>query len=193
MKSVEADTFRSVASTRIKNNDTLTELIENHFIFLHQRSNEWKELLKFYKCGKNSGSIAKTFQGKYNLIRGNFIEMMVQHYITDIFSHLGINDIYVFSLGLVVENVGVKGCRGAAPDLLAITTNGILYTVEIKGLKSRRVNSDFNRGIELARKQVKTVETILGGKKLIEIRKLIILGTVEEEKVFLRLYQNDIL
>ena len=46
------------------------------------------------------------FKGKYNLIRGNFIEMMVQHYIDLIFLQLGLKNVYAFTLGFVVLKKG---------------------------------------------------------------------------------------
>ena len=161
--------------------------LKEHFIFLNQRSEEWHYYHQFYDCGNSTKVSMKGFRSKYNFIRGNFIEMMVQYYIDEIFSELGLENIFAFTLGFVVEKIGVENKPGAAPDLLVLTQDGILYIVEIKGLKSLRQNKDFYRGYSLAKKQTECVERILDAS-IIQMKKLIILGSIQDQNLHLKLF-----
>ena len=155
---------------------------------LNQRSDEWHYFHNFYDCGNSSKIKIDGFISMYNLIRGNFIEILVQHYIDLIFLHLGIENVYCFTIGFVVKQKGIKNSPGAAPDLLAVTDEGVLYIIEIKGLKSMRPNNSFFHAYYLAKKQNECVERILGNR-VVKIKKLIVLGMIMNQELHLKVYQ----
>lgn len=169
-------------------NDVI-QIFKRCFIFINQRSSEWLDMLsnKFI-CGNNSANISTSFQGKYNLIRGSIIELLVMH-LFDPAIH-GFNTFTKSFLGFVVES-NCKNSKGFAPDLLLISTkeSGIpeLIFVEIKGLETLRKNSDYYRGLHLATKQVASGKNILSQfisqDKLIIKRGLILLCCIEDHLV----------
>ena len=162
--------------------------LKKKFIFVNQRTDEWKKLLKFYRCGSNGGGIGEGFQGIYNLIRGNIIESLAIETLDTEF--LGETDVTKFSLGFVVEERGTEGSPGASPDLMLLITRGKsieIIPVEIKSLKRGVHNSDYYRGLHLAKKQIKGVKTLLesaGHHHLVTVnRGLIIIAHIEDRKL----------
>lgn len=134
----------------------LGSLMDN-FIFIEQRSPEWMDLLNFYECGKNSKNIADGFAAKYNLIRGAITELLVM----DVFdpSTVGSEFVKCFT-GFIVESPDVKGSPGCAPDMLLVSPEEII-PIEIKTLKSGTINSDYYRGVDLAKRQCQSVRDII--------------------------------
>ena len=66
-----------------------------------------------------------------------------------------------YSVGLMVEEKGLKGAKAAAPDMLLINADLDIISVEIKTMKSSfKLNADYRRALDLATKQCKTVHTI---------------------------------
>lgn len=135
--------------------------ILKHTILIDQRTEEWKELLTFYACGKNTG-VKPCLDGNwishyYNLIRGAITELMIIKNLD--FSKLfpGKN-IKKVTVGFLVEEVGNKGSLGIAPDLLLVVSdekNLEVIPVEIKCIHSKPGdNGDYRRGVELARRQL---------------------------------------
>ena len=185
MDSASWDDFQANVSDRLS--EEQISYLKEHFIMINQRSEEWHHFHK-YDCGNSIKVQIDGFKGKYNLIRGNFIEMMVQHYIDLIFLQLGLKNVYAFTLGFVVLKKGEENSPGSAPDLLAVTEEGVLYIIEIKGLKSMRPNNDFYRAYYLAKKQTECVERILGNR-IVKIKKLIVLGMILNQTLHLKLYQ----
>lgn len=186
MDSASEEEFHSNVSDRLS--EEQISYLKEHFIMINQRSEEWHHFHKFYDCGNSIKVQVDGFMGKYNLIRGNFIEMMVQHYIDLIFLQLCLENVYAFTLGFVVLEKEKENSPGSAPDLLAVTEEGVLYIIEIKGLKSMRPNNDFYRAYYLAKKQTECVERILGNR-IVKIKKLVILGMIQNQALHLKLYQ----
>ena len=134
--------------------------IKEKFIQISQRTDEWLFLLtEFYQCGKNSGIIKDTIEGRYNLLRGSITESLILEYFQP--SMIGLSTEWQkIQVGLLVEEVGKKGARGCSPDLLLIRDNQLI-PVEIKTLHSSTRNKDYYRGRELAKKQCESVRNIL--------------------------------
>lgn len=160
------------------NIDAIPENIrEKHVITENQRTDVWKELLTFYKCGKNTG--IKEYDGEnwvhvfYNLIRGSIVEEMAINKIDwpNLFPD---KRVVTSSVGLLVKEKGVMGSLGIAPDLLLILDDTIVIPVEIKcltldnGMKpaedpSKDGNRDYRRGVTLATRQIESSLDILEG------------------------------
>jgi len=136
-----------------------------------QRSPEWQELLRFYKCGRNTGvpdrpaecdTAAKFVRFYWNLIRGCLGEMIVQSLSGE---RIRFPDHTSQSVGLLVEEKGVKGTPGMAPDLLLVNEEEVI-PVEIKCLTGEFIdNSKRRRGIHLAHKQVQQCMRLLKSSK----------------------------
>jgi len=165
LPSSKREDFLSWINIKVKNS-TLSGLLDNSIEFCDQRSDEWLKLLsEFYKCGNNGGVIKGDFESFYNLIRGAILEKLA----IDCFDPeaIGLKGYKKWSVGFVVEEK-IKGSRGFAPDLLVmgIDSSGKmeLITIEIKGLKSFECRSDYDRGLNLASKQVTSAREILSKK-----------------------------
>jgi hypothetical protein len=191
------------------------EVTDSQFIMEAQRTDEWKHLLsEFYVCGNNGAEIGSSFQAVYNLIRGSILEewcttFCPAFYLRDVLEEIveknskirtgvmsGVVEIIPLEVGLVVAQIGLEGCRGAAPDLLLLClreTDGrvdtpLLIPVEIKGLKvgdspvKPTENSDYRRGLSLARRQVRSVKEIVRSGFLIEFG-LIVLTWIHSEQM----------
>jgi hypothetical protein len=169
--------------------------IDLQFIMIPQRTSKWLELLSdFYTCGNNGAEIGQDFQATFNLIRGSILEPMCTD-LCPIFFDLEelrkivsksesvdlsvldeVTHIYQLETGLIVDEIGKRGCKGAAPDLLLMLprTNNenntiipLMIPIEIKGLKSGASalqpirNSSYRRGLSLARRQISSVKEII--------------------------------
>jgi len=146
-------------STKIEKINLPQHIIENHFIQISQRSNEWMKLMKNFKCGKFGADIKDTMTGKYNLIRGSLTESIIIHLFDPI--QLNLEGWKKVTTGMIVENKEIKGSLGCSPDLLLVKDNMII-PVEIKTLHDYNHNCDYYNKLELAQKQCKSVEKILG-------------------------------
>lgn len=143
--------------------DSIISLIGKKYrkkmIFIPQRTPEWKDLLEFYTCGKNSKTIGTDFQAKHNLIRGSLSEIIVESLFKVSMLGSQYEKFTKCSLGFVVEEVGKKGCKGAAPDMLLVSPDELI-PVEIKCLKSSKINGDYYRALSLATRQCQSVKDI---------------------------------
>jgi hypothetical protein len=151
--------------------DLPNDLIKKHFIQIEQRSEEWIKLIKFYKCGNNGAEIKQNMEGIYNLLRGSITESI----ILEKFNPESI-DLYGWtkvSVGLLVEEKDKEGCIGCAPDLLLVKDNMII-PVEIKTITNNNHNNNYYSKLDLAKKQLNTIENILTSK--IIYKKLIIMA-----------------
>lgn len=161
--------------------EDLPETVRERIFTAIPRSQEWLQLLKTYKCGRNNGLVH--FDGtpegmvvaRYNLIRGVIVETAIIQMVnwTDVLGTMfseyndiihSIRDYFIksiapFTIGMIVENVK-PGSRGCAPDLLINTCLGIIV-VEIKCIVGNSTSS-FERAIDLATKQIKTAQEFLG-------------------------------
>lgn len=191
------------------------EVMESQFIWEPQRTEEWKQMLTFYKCGNNGAEIGESFQALYNLIRGSILEewcyaFCPAFYLQDVLEELvekndairpdimaDVVKVIPFQIGLIVEQKGMEGCKGAAPDLLLICLREIggepvtplLIPVEMKGLKAGespdapRENADYRRGLSLAKRQVSSVKEIVDPNSFIVEFGLVILTWIHSERM----------
>lgn len=128
------------------------------------RSPEWLNLLKTYKCGRNSGlvpisplsSMRDVIAARYNLVRGIIVETAILQKVE--WGKI-IPGAVPFTIGMIVAST-VPGSRGCCPDLLLYTDEGIIV-VEIKCIVGNS-NSNFERAIDLATKQINTARELLG-------------------------------
>jgi hypothetical protein len=142
------------------------ELLPKGFVSEHvhlepQRSDEWKDLLRYYSCGRNTGyrepepgiSDHEYVRHHWNLIRGNICEEIAINSLR----YLG----ELIQVGLLVEEKR-ENAKGIAPDLLIkMYDDGSIMPVEIKTLTESNGHS-LRRSISLARRQLLTCVRILG-------------------------------
>jgi len=185
--------------TYAKANSQILDVFHQCLIFVDQRSTEWLDMLNHkFICGSNGGEINhRTFQGRYNLIRGSAIEILAG-YLFDPFVHAGISGFKKWELGFIVDH-NTLGSAGFAPDMILITestTDMEFILVEIKGLKSGRKNADYFRGLQLASKQIHSGKNILGKyisqDKLKINRGLILLCYIENQKFMMECHWQDL-
>lgn len=139
--------------------DLLPNSIKNHIHVENQRSSEWLNLLKFYKCGN---TINNTIQfvdcfTNFNLIRGCLGEKLLIDLID--WNNLVGKPVSKCICGLLVETKHLLGSEGIAPDLLLIDTNSNqVIPVEIKTIVSdpNITNRKILREISLSSKQLNT-------------------------------------
>lgn len=166
-------------------NQLLPSSITDHFVWINQRSPEWLNLLKYYKCGKNTGAIGSEFESKYNLIRGAISELIVMKYFDPSVYFKSLNEIIKCSVGLLVKKKEANA-DGCAPDMLLVMVNEHneveIVPIEIKSLKSSMIekNSSYYRELKLAKKQLQSVKQILDDTSLIQ-RGLIILSYINDK------------
>ncbi len=171
------------------------EIFNQCFIFMDQRSEEWMDcLVNKFICGRNSGNIDNSFQGKYNLIRGSILELMAMHFFDPL--QINLKNFRSWYLGFIVEE-NIKGAHGFAPDMILISEdngNNIpeFILVEIKGLKYSKKNADYYRGLDLATKQITSGKNILSKKltqsQLCINRGIIILCCIENQQFKMELH-----
>lgn len=147
-------------------------IIEKHIIDVKQKSQEWLELNKFYRCGLNTG--INKFTGDdsfvssyYNLIRGAIGEQIVSNTLSQELLKLfpgaiSINKIFV---GMIVAKKEF-GAEGASPDMILQVNYQdkpcIYVPVEIKCHDTElRNNKDMRRYISLATRQLQTTSRLL--------------------------------
>ena len=145
--------------------------IMNKIHFEPQCSNKWKELLKFYSCGNNTGlkelseslEDYEVIQKRSNLIMGLLGEEIIFNCIN--FNNLISNYYILTTIGLLVKEKGKKNSIGCAPDGLLISLNNDnknIIPIEIKTIASKPSdNSIFRREFILGKKQLKNAIDIL--------------------------------
>jgi hypothetical protein len=144
--------------------ENLPDVLIHHIHLENQRSSEWLELLKFYKCGNSINNQINYIncETNFNLVRGCLGEMLITNYV-DWNKIVGF-DVKKCICGLIVEKKGIKDSFGIAPDLLLIgyeqnyAKEKIVIPVEIKTLVSDPdiINRKFLREISLGSKQLDT-------------------------------------
>lgn len=144
------------------NTELLRQIIGNdafeQFIWVNQRSPEWLELLKYYKCGRNSGKINDTPEGALNIVRGAITEILVVKYFD--FAQI-IPHAEKYMTGFIVAS-NEMGANGAAPDLILLDlSKNMIIPVEIKCLKSAQGNNSYYRGMDLAQRQLTSIKNII--------------------------------
>lgn len=153
--------------------------IYERFIWENQRSPEWLRLLDYFKCGSHTKTIGTDIVSKYNLIRGSITEMIICNSFDC--KTIGLDKFSKIQIGLIVDGMTEKS-NGCAPDLLLVSDDEII-PVEIKCLHSGRKNSDYYRGLDLAKRQCNSVKSILC--TTVVKRGLILLSWFEEEQLFI--------
>jgi hypothetical protein len=138
-----------------------TQLL-NNICIEDQRSPEWIELLKFYKCGNSINNTINYIdcETNFNLIRGCVGEKLVVDLID--WNELVDEDLRPVSkciCGLIVENKGLSNSIGIAPDLLIITKTNQIIPIEIKTIVSdpNIINKKILREIKLASKTIRYI------------------------------------
>jgi hypothetical protein len=144
------------------------KFIESHVHLEAQRSNEWKKLLSFYRCGKNSGirtceltHIREYYRFHWNLIRGNVAENIVLNSLKELNDNTLLSG-QLIQVGLLVEEKKL-GSMGIAPDQLIKQNTGSIIPIEIKTVigKINKNNTSFRREISLAKRQLNSSKQIL--------------------------------
>lgn len=157
------------------------EFVKEHVHTEAQRSEQWKALLEYYHCGRNSGINQCEFSNMrdyirfyWNLIRGNVAEQLVVSSLMSLMSQNSLESASyprgqtshdlrlqgdLIQLGLLVEKKE-RNSIGIAPDLLLRRNNSIV-PIEIKTCLSK-TNTGFRREISLARRQLAVSRQILG-------------------------------
>jgi hypothetical protein len=145
------------------------ECINDNIINVDQRSDEWKELLKYYTCGNNSGINSYDASNEnmdwvtfyYNLIRGCIVELMVIKNL-DFDSLFPDKKVTKIMVGLVVEEKNKRNSNAIAPDLLLLLDSDEIVPVEIKCIVGEHIdNSCYRKNIHLATKQLESSVNIL--------------------------------
>ena len=156
----------------LKNPDELPQNVRNKVYYTKPHTTEWKKLLKFHKCGRDSGipkipeesSIEDQIRLLYHLIRGCIGEAIAIQEIENNCLKYIFGKYIVITIGLIVEKLNVKGSRGCAPDLL-ILKYGKLIPIEIKTLIGYPSNNvHFRRAMYLAPRQVQTCSDLIGNQ-----------------------------
>lgn len=150
--------------------DKIPKSIIDRCELVDQRSDRWKQLLNYYKCGTNNGVVPfdRTndvnnigyIKHYYNLVRGCIIELVA---INSNFKQILLEDddiIDKITVGFLTVEKGVQDSIAIAPDLLLITKNNKIIPVEIKCLHDNS-NRNYKRAIKLATKQTKNAMDIL--------------------------------
>ena len=147
----------------------LPESLKDRTHMIPQRCEEWKRLLKFYKCGNNSGIVpydesTHITDFYYNLIRGCMIELFIINKL-DFSAILGFH-VNKASVGMVVEKKGREGCIGVSPDTLLVDDQGNIIPVEIKtNYGDYQETSDLINSMELAKMQISTICKLAGADR----------------------------
>ncbi len=145
-----------------------TSFVESKIELAIPRSDEWLQLLTYYKTGKHTGLVlftGSTFNDwvvtYYNLCRGCISENLIIDYCD--FSKILSLDVVKFTCGLLVDSK-IMGARACAPDLLLIEkTSKKIIPVEIKSIVGKaEYSSSFARDIKLARLQLMNAKELLG-------------------------------
>ena len=138
------------------------------FVFnMNQRTNEWKQLLNTYQCGRNSAVTSELLENPkwlYNLFRGSIVELMIinsqilNEYLLNYFGF----DTKQVTIGLMVESLEPHSI-GCSPDMLIVTNAMNVIPIEIKCLqeKPNLFNHHYRRAIDLATKQLTTAINII--------------------------------
>ena len=119
-------------------------------------------------------------QSKYNLMRGNIAEMMIDEILDP--SMIGLDGFTKIQIGLVVKDITEKSI-GCSPDMILVSEDEII-PVEIKSLHTSRKNNDYYRGLKLALRQCDGLVEILlsfGITKSVINRKLVIISWFDDD------------
>jgi hypothetical protein len=144
--------------------------IKKNVITHNQKTSEWKELLKYYCCGNNTG--VKVIESddpniiikeRANLIMGCIGEEIISNnydFSTLIPIH---SDFESCTIGMIVEKIGIEQSIGSCPDQLFISkSSNEIIPAEFKTIEGRpSTNKSYIRSFSLAKKQIKRCANIL--------------------------------
>lgn len=163
-----------------------------HICVENQRSPEWLELLKFYKCGNSINNTIPfvNCETNFNLIRGCVGEKL----LVDLIDWNMLVDevdkpVFKCICGLIVETKGFAGSIGIAPDLLIVTKTNQVIPVEIKTIVSDpniSVNKKFLREIKLASKQLETSMNLINQIMKINTYGLIVFCFIHDNQITIK-------
>lgn len=148
-----------IEPTPLESIDLPESILKRHFIQIPQRSQEWVELIGTYRCGSNNAEIKNTMEGTYNLLRGAITESIILNNFNP--ELLGFDGWTKVNVGMLVENIENYNSIGCSPDLLLVKDHKII-SIEIKTLPDSNHNNNYYKKLDLARKQLQTIENILG-------------------------------
>lgn len=177
--------------------DELPQLLKNNIHIEDQRSLEWLELLKFYKCGNTINNRINYIDctTNFNLIRGCLGEKLLINYI-DWNKLVGFN-VTKCMCGLLVETKGLKDSIGIAPDLLLIGIDSksisnpyekIIIPVEIKTIVSdpEIINRNFLREVQLGTKQLDTSISLINKITKTTTYGLLVICFIHDNKIIIK-------
>lgn len=151
----------------IEPNENITYLnlhpkVMANVIDVQQKSIEWKELIKFYSCGNNTGVVdinscnpVDILKARSNLVMGCIGETLIAKYFNPSKCIDNFADIFEScTIGMIVEHVDTKGSRGACPDRLFVS-NAEIIPAEFKTINGHpSENKGYCRAFSLAKKQL---------------------------------------
>ena len=162
----------------IKENDLqfldLVPKIKTNVITHNQKTPEWKELLKYYCCGNNTGvkviesdDPSIIIKERSNLIMGCIGEEIISNNydFSKLFDTDTDRDSHFESctIGIIVEKIGIEQSFGSCPDQLFISKTGDeIIPAEFKTIEGRpSTNKSYIRSFSLAKKQIRKCANIL--------------------------------
>ena len=167
-----------------------TQLVSN-ICTEDQRSPEWLELLKFYKCGNSIDNTISfvNCETNFNLIRGCIGEKLLVDLIDwnilvdDVDKHIS-----KCICGLIIETKGLIGSIGVAPDLLLVTKTNQVIPVEIKTIITdpNIITKKFMHKIKLASKQLETSINLINQIMGINTYGLIVFCFIHSNKIIVK-------
>jgi len=167
--------FRLRSSTE----SSLPSWLRHRVELCDQRDPEWMYLYRYYLCGRHSESVTKMddvdkfVESNYHLIRGCVMEMVLRDCV-DYKELLDLPNCYTASVGFIVEQKGVEGSPGCAPDLLVIVPDSgtsdcqsddkyEVIPVEMKCMREGFAeNANYRREVSMATTQLRTCLDLIG-------------------------------
>lgn len=170
-----------------------------------QRSPEWLAMLEYFTCGNNNSLRKETFEGYFNLMRGCIEENMISHVFPGIMEgYIDMEKAIIIDVGMCVAGQ-TEGSTGGAPDkVILINDCGRVEFIpcEFKSLKYGstlpRRNSDYRRGISLARRQNMRIKEIVDTyatscvSGITVKRGVIVLSWIYESRLYTETYVYDL-
>lgn len=177
--------------------DNLPTQLASNICIEDQRSLEWLELLKFYKCGNSINNVVPfvNCETNFNLIRGCVGEKLLFDLIDwNMLVDEDSRPISKCMCGLIAETKGLAGSIGIAPDLLIVTKTNQVIPVEIKTIVSdpNIINKKFLREIKLASKQLETSVNLINQIMRLNTYGLIIFCFIHDNEITIKYKKNFI-
>jgi hypothetical protein len=143
--------------------------VRANVIDVPQKSSEWKELIKFYSCGNNTGvspidctGPRDILRARSNLVMGCIGETLIAEYFDPSRCIENFSGRFTScEVGLIVESVGERDSVGSCPDRLFVSSTEII-PAEFKTINGRpSENKGYCRSFTLAQRQIRRCAGIL--------------------------------